>query len=155
MAVADRTVLEPGAPVVWFTFPGAQHDIGRFHTADGAFTGYYANILTPVELDADPPVADTPNDAGPAGIEAPDSDVWLTTDLFLDIFLDPDGRLHVLDRDELQEAAARGWIDRATAGRAELEANRVVESARAGRWPPPIVEAWPLARARAVAARSG
>lgn len=155
MVVADRTILEPGAPVVWFTFPDTHHDIGRFHTADGTFTGYYANILTPVDLDADPPPPDTPNDADRAGIDARDSDIWRTTDLFLDVFLAPDGRVHVLDRDELRDATAREWVDRATAGRAELEANRLVESIRAGRWPPAIVDAWPLARARAVAARMG
>jgi len=44
--VRGVTVLEPGAPVVWFTFPGRWHDVGRFHTAAGRFTGFYANVLT-------------------------------------------------------------------------------------------------------------
>jgi predicted RNA-binding protein associated with RNAse of E/G family len=132
--VADRTVLEPGSPVVWFTFPGRHHDIGRFHTVDGRFTGYYANILTPVEMA---------------------SDVWLTTDLFLDVFVDLDGDVHVLDRDELADAVAEGWLDRATARTAELEANRLVEAARAGEWPPAVVDAWPLERVREAAAGRG
>lgn len=135
--VAGRTVLEPGAPVVWFTFPGAWHDIGRFHTARGDFTGYYANILTPVELTSGP------------------GDVWHTTDLFLDIFLDLDGEAHVLDRDEFDGAVARGWIDPPTARAAETEAHRLVEAARAGAWPPAIVHAWPLARARAAGSMAG
>src|SRR4051794_37728926 len=46
--VAGRVVLEPGAPVVWITYPGRWHDLGRFHLADGTFTGVYANVLTPV-----------------------------------------------------------------------------------------------------------
>ncbi|MFO7894856.1 MAG: DUF402 domain-containing protein [Longimicrobiales bacterium] len=144
VVVAGRTVLEPGSPVVWFTFPGAHHDIGRFHTADGAFTGYYANILTPVQRDADPPPPGTPA----IGTVDPDrrGDVWLTTDLFLDVFVDPGTGIHVLDRDELDRAVARGWIDEPTARTAELEANRLVESARIGEWPPPVVDAWPLER---------
>ena len=28
-----RIVLEPGAPVVWFTYPGRWYDVGRFHLA--------------------------------------------------------------------------------------------------------------------------
>ncbi|HZD03265.1 MAG TPA: hypothetical protein VE173_00055, partial [Longimicrobiales bacterium] len=37
--VDGEVVLETGSEVVWFTFPGAWHDIGRFHTADGVFRG--------------------------------------------------------------------------------------------------------------------
>lgn len=125
--VTGRTVLEPGAPVVWFTFPGLRHDIGRFHTVDGAFTGCYANVLTPVERDGD---------------------MWTTTDLFLDVFVDLAGGVHVLDEDELEEAVDRGWISADAARGAEREASRLVAAARDGTWPPPIVDAWPLDRAR-------
>ena len=146
MTVSGRVVLEPGAPVVWFTFPGAHHDIGRFHTADDRFTGYYANILTPVERSVEPEP------------DAPDEtpvDTWRTTDLFLDVFLDRAGAVHVLDRDELAEALARGWIDEPAARSAEREADRLVAAAAARTWPPDVVDRWPLARARAVAARAG
>ncbi len=166
--VAGRTVLEPGSPVVWFTFPGRHHDIGRFHTPDGRFTGYYANILTTVELDAAPPAPGTPSDAelarrashAPAAPNAPGppaserheaGDVWLTTDLFLDVFVDLDGDVHVLDREELEHAVTEGWVNPAIARTAELEANRLVEAARVGEWPPPVVDAWPLERARKAA----
>ena len=38
--------------MVWTTYRGdVWHDVGRFHLADGTFTGYYANILTPVGID--------------------------------------------------------------------------------------------------------
>ena len=171
--VNGRAVLEPGAPVVWFTFPGRHHDIGRFHTADGTFTGCYANILTPVQLDADPPADGTPSDAvraraaGPAGPNAPGpgnaggypggdpagGDIWLTTDLFLDVFVDLKGGIHVLDRDELEQAVAQGWVEAATARAAELEANRLVEAARANEWPPAVVDQWSLERALEVAGR--
>lgn len=129
--VSGRTILEPASPVVWFTFPGAWHDIGRFHTADGVFTGWYANILTPVEVGAD--------------------DVWETTDLFLDVYVDPGGHAQVLDRDELEAAVRRGWLEPATAERADREAAALLRSARDGTWPPPVVDEWPLERARAAA----
>src|SRR5690606_31683099 len=110
IAIGGATVLEPGAPIVWFTFPGVWHDIGRFHRRDGTFTGFYANVLTPVEM----------HDAGK----------WSTTDLFLDVWLRPDGSVEVLDEYELEEALGEGWIDAATAVEARREAERVAELAR-------------------------
>ena len=63
MLIAGETVLEPGSRVVWFTFPGRWYDVGRFHRADGTFTGIYGNVLTPPRILGN---------------------VWYTTDLFLD-----------------------------------------------------------------------
>jgi uncharacterized protein len=130
VVVAGSPVLEPTSPVVWFTFPGQWHDIGRFHLPDGTFTGYYANVLTPVRLD---------------------SDDWRTTDLFLDVFVTPAGGIHLLDADELAAAEERGWLDAQLALRARLEAERLIHSATAGTWPPPVVDEWTLARAEHVA----
>src|SRR5690625_7056866 len=64
----DEVILEAGAPAIWFTFPGLWHDIGRFYLLDDTFTGYYTNIMTPVEFH--------------------DPLRWSTTDLFLDHWLD-------------------------------------------------------------------
>jgi predicted RNA-binding protein associated with RNAse of E/G family len=110
--------------------PGARHDIGRFHRADGTFTGLYANLLTPVE-----------------GLEGAD---WTTTDLFLDVWLPANGSgARVLDEDELDDAVSRGWLDAATAAEATAEAVRLLADARAGAWPPDWAYEWTLARARA------
>lgn len=127
--VDGRIVLEPGSSVVWFTFPGEHHDIGRFHALDDRFTGLYANVLSPVE--------------GLDGAE------WRTTDLFLDVWLAADGGTPlILDEDELEDAFARGWVDAANAAAARGEAERLVREARRGVWPPPVVAEWTLARAR-------
>jgi predicted RNA-binding protein associated with RNAse of E/G family len=128
VVAGGRVVLEPGAPVVWFTYPGRWHDIGRFHLADGTFTGYYANVLTPVRM---------------AG------DRWDTTDLCLDVWLGADGRVELLDEAELAEAVERGWLDASTAAAARAEADALLGAARAGAWPPEEVRAWTLERARA------
>ena len=82
--IGEKIVLETGSRVVWFTFPGRWHDIGRFHTADGTFRGYYANILTPPRFE--------------------EGCAWYTTDLFLDVWLPPDGTPSVLDRDQFVHA---------------------------------------------------
>lgn len=124
--VGDEVILENGAPVIWFTFPGADYDIGRFHTCSGAFTGLYANILTPVEF-----VSPTE---------------WRTTDLFLDIWIGRDGVARILDEDELAEAVALGWLDEGTAAATHATAQRLVRQHRDGTWPPRIVYDWPLER---------
>lgn len=129
--IAGRTVLEPGAPIVWFTFPGAWHDIGRFHLADGRFTGVYANILAPVRFI--------------------DANTWETTDLFLDIWADETGAISVLDVDELSDAVITGWVDEASAARGRREAADIVVRAERGEWPPAIVSEWTLERARLLA----
>lgn len=124
------TALESGSPIVWFTFPGAWHDVGRFHRADGTFTGLYANVLTPVD-----------------GVDGGD---WSTTDLFLDVWIPATGgTARILDEDELADAVERGWLDHATARQAREEAERLVNAATAGTWPPSVVHDWTLERARA------
>lgn len=126
--VEGRVALEPGAPVVWFTYPDRWYDVGRFHRADGTFTGVYANILTPVEMRGDR---------------------WFTTDLCLDVWAAADGRVRVLDEAEFAEAVERGWIDPATATTAREHAETLALWAVQGSWPPAHVAEWDLARARA------
>jgi len=128
LAVHGEVALEPGAPAVWFTFPGAWHDIGRFHRLDGTFTGYYANVVTPVEFLAE--------------------DEWRTTDLFLDIWKSRRGDVALLDEDELEAAIERGWITAELAAATRAEADRLLEAARGPAWPPPHVTEWTLERCR-------
>jgi predicted RNA-binding protein associated with RNAse of E/G family len=130
--IRERVVLEDRSPVVWFTFPGLWHDVGRFHTADGAFTGLYANVVTPVAIEA----------------PAEGDHRWDTTDLFLDLWVDERGAL-VLDEDELADAEARGWVDPPTAARARAEVERLRAGAESGVWPRAAVRVWTLERARA------
>ncbi len=126
--ILGRVALEKGSDAVWFTFPGLWHDIGRFHRADGTFTGIYANILTPVRISQ--------------------PDLWHTTDLFLDVWIDPEGELTVLDRDHLDDALEKGWVSGETAGRAQAEVDHIKKAFNRGQWPPDIVEEWTLKRAR-------
>lgn len=126
VVVQDKIVLEDQAPVIWFTFPGLHHDIGRFHDRSGKCTGLYANIIAPVEFRS--------------RLE------WHATDLFLDIWLGTDGAVKLLDEDELAAAAARAWVSPATADRARHEANEILKHIEAGTWPPAVVNDWSLSR---------
>ncbi len=128
-SIHGQPAMEPGSPVLWFTFPDTWHDIGLFHLADDTFTGVYANILTP------PVFADR--------------HTWYTTDLFLDVWIPAGGDLRVLDRDQFRQAVAEGALSAAQEAGALAEVARIERDARAGLWPPPIVGEWDLARARA------
>ena len=134
VTAGGRTILEPGAPVVWITYRGRWHDVGRFHLADGTFTGIYANVLTPVEMDGGR---------------------WDTTDLCLDLWVGSDGDTRVLDEDELRAAEDAGGVDAATAARARQEAAVLLEGARRGEWPAREVHEWTLERAREAVSRHG
>jgi len=127
MRIDGAIALETGSSIVWFTFPGVWHDIGRFHRADGTFVGYYANVLTPPVMEGR---------------------VWHTTDLYLDVWVAADGKVLLLDEDEFEEAVGRELIDAATATRAREEATCLIAGAENGTWPPPIAREWTLDRAR-------
>lgn len=129
LRAGNEVILEPGSPVVWFTFPGLWHDIGRFHLHDGTFTGIYSNLLTPVQ------------------ILAPDE--WETTDLFLDVWQSVNGRPVLLDEPEFEHAVAEGWLRPHMAERARAEADSLLARAAGGKWPPPIVGEWTLERVTA------
>ena len=128
--VGGTVILEPGSPVLWFTFPRTWHDIGLFHMADGTFTGLYANVLTPVEFVGE--------------------GAWETTDLCLDVWVPPGGHATILDEDDLREAEAAGLVDGPLVARARAEAAALVSGHRAGSWPPRLVGEWSLARALAM-----
>ena len=120
--------VEPGAPIIWFTFPGEKYDVGRFHLCDGTFTGLYSDIMEPVRF-----VSETELEI---------------TDLFVDVWI-ADGKAPTIqDIDELEEAVERGHITRAVADDALAEAQRLVQLYDNHSWPPAIVNEWPISRVR-------
>jgi predicted RNA-binding protein associated with RNAse of E/G family len=124
----DTVILEPGAPIVWFVFPGAWHDVGRFHLADGTFTGWYTNLCTPVVLD---------------GAR------WSCDDLFLDLWTPAAGGPSVwLDEDEFATALATGALDSARGQRVREEQEWLKRQVAVGAWPPPATREFALADAR-------
>ena len=63
---------------------------------------------------------------------------WLT-DLFLDMFVHPDGRWTVMDEDEFEEAREKGLMDEGIARNARAALEEITAKAAAGEWPPDIV----------------
>ncbi len=131
VTVNGAAILEPGAPIVWFVFPGAWADVGRFHGADGTFTGWYTNFCTPVTR--------TERE-------------WASTDLLLDLWIPAAGKPRWLDEQELTEAIDTRVLDRWTVGRVEKERERIATLLAAGDWPPPMCRETDLALVRAALA---
>lgn len=134
LSMNDTIIFEPGAPIIWFIFPGAWHDVGRFHRADETFTGFYVNLIAPPEFD---------------------DRTWRMFDLCLDLWVSPDGDCTVMDQDEFDEAVDHGWIDTAAAARARLELEGLIAAVRAGAWPPRVILEHDLSRVRALSRSFG
>jgi predicted RNA-binding protein associated with RNAse of E/G family len=128
----NRLILPAGAPVVWFVFPGLCRDVGRFHLADGTFTGWYTNLRAPIRMEG----AD-----------------WYCTDLFLDHWIPADGSPGMwLDEDELEAARAAGLVTDAMLATVHAERTVVDGLVAARTWPPALACELALAEARRRAA---
>lgn len=127
LRVDDELVMERGYWAVWFVGNGASHDLGKVYAADGRHTGYYVDVLEPVHWQG----------ADIATIEP-------LTDLFLDLWVSPDGHWQVLDEPEFLEAEAKQWITPEQAVHARRTLAHLVELARAGALVPPEAQAFTL-----------
>ncbi len=129
ITMSGRVVQATGGSMIWFVFPGKWHDIGRFHLDDGSFTGWYTNLIRPVEISGER---------------------WTGHDLFLDLWQGAGGEHHWLDVDELEEAHRTHLIDALTRKRVLNEQTMIDLQVRMNAWPPPIARDIDLAQARAL-----
>lgn len=95
-----ETVLGDNFAAIWFVFTGLWYDVGKVYNLDNEWTGYYCDVLKPVRRSVD--VKGKLNR-------------FEITDLFLDLWVNPDGTYEIQDEDEFEEAVQNGAID------AELE----------------------------------
>ena len=58
-----------------------------------------------------------------------------SSDHILDVEIEPDGRVHLKDEDELVAAIAQGRLTREQAAQIERHADAAIESFHAGEWP--------------------
>jgi predicted RNA-binding protein associated with RNAse of E/G family len=127
--VRGSRILDSGAPMVWFIFADAWHDIGRFHLNDGTFTGWYTNLCRPVEFDGDR---------------------WTGHDLFLDLWQFTDGDPVWLDEDEFDDALTSGLIDKSLEKQILNQRTLIDMQVKLGAWPPPVAVDIDLAQAESL-----
>lgn len=104
---------------IWLVAAGEWHDLGKVYDLDNRLIGYYCDIIRPLRRTADALEID---------------------DLFLDLWVSPDGRWLVLDEDEFAEAIGQGWLEPSTAARARRELEELIAEVESGHFPPSVVE---------------
>ncbi|MEM2905571.1 MAG: DUF402 domain-containing protein, partial [Candidatus Bathyarchaeia archaeon] len=119
IVVEGSVLVERGDVAVWFIFPNAWHDAGLVYDRERRFKGFYCDIMTPARR-------------LPEGYEI--------TDLFLDLWVFPDARYAVLDREEFTEALNNGWLPKNLAQRAEKELLSLIEAVEERSFPQPILK---------------
>ena len=95
-----ETVLSENFAAIWFVFTGSWYDVGKVYNLENEWTGYYCDVMKPVKRSVD--VNGKLNR-------------FEITDLFLDLWINPDGTYEIQDEDEFEEAVQNSAID------AELE----------------------------------
>jgi predicted RNA-binding protein associated with RNAse of E/G family len=119
--------MDDGYWGVWFLFKGKPFDIGRIYRPDGTRTGYYIDVLEPVQWQAA-----NPNTLEPTG------------DLFLDLWIAADGKHVVLDEDEFERAIALGHLTSGQEGHARSVLQDLVGATQREEFPPAVVKHFSL-----------
>jgi predicted RNA-binding protein associated with RNAse of E/G family len=113
VVVADRYLA------VWFVFRSKWYDLAKFYDRRLRFTGYYCDIIKPVQklmLNA--------------------AKTSIITDLFLDLWITPEGSWSILDEDELAVALRDHAISKSLARQARRHMDSLVYRVRLGCFPP-------------------
>ncbi len=111
-------VIKNGYTMVYFAFVGKSYDILKVYDEEGNFKGLYVDVLAYTKREGNT-------------IEM--------LDLFLDVFIFPDGRAFLLDEDELEMALNCGLIDKETFDFAYRVAREIMEGIKRKEFPPEIV----------------
>jgi predicted RNA-binding protein associated with RNAse of E/G family len=123
-----EVVMDRGYRAVWFLFKDRSYDVGRVYRPDGTWTGYYVDVLEPVRWTG----------SDPATLEP-------VIDLFLDLWIAPDGRYVVLDEDEFEEAIGEGILGQEQIAHARRVLRELVEATEQGTFPPDVAKDFRLA----------
>lgn len=114
-----REVLADNFTAIWFVFTGVWYDIGKIYNLDSEWTGYYCDIILPVTRS---------------------KSKFEIVDLFLDLWISPDGGYAIQDQDEFEEAVKIGVISDEVANKARNTMDYLIEETTKNRFPPKIVK---------------
>lgn len=123
IVIDDVTVLGDDFTAVWFIFANRWYDIGKVYNLDNQFTGYYCDIILPMKR------AETH---------------FEITDLFLDLWVSPDGSYQILDEDEFESAVHKKWLDTSLENQARKALQDLISEIESGVFPPKIASRWKL-----------
>ena len=115
------TVIGSNFRAVWFVFANQWYDIGKIYNPEEQFTGYYCDIIMPMERT---------------------ETHFAITDLFLDLWISPDGSYRIQDEDEFETAIEHHWIQTDLANQARRALGDLIAEVESGAFPPEIVTRW-------------
>ncbi|GAC1465374.1 MAG: hypothetical protein PVSMB7_09600 [Chloroflexota bacterium] len=127
LVIDDVEVIGEDFWMVWFLYKDEPWDICRFYRPDGTWTGYYVDVLEPVSW---------------RGADATSLEPII--DLFLDVWITPEGTVRVLDEDEFKAAARTGVLSETQIQHATDVLASVQNAAMAGTFPPDEVQVFTL-----------
>jgi len=122
LMAGDEVILEGTFYGISYNFWDQWYNVISVYDEDLEFKGYYSDILTPIQK------------------------TWTlvtATDLFLDLFVFPDGRWKVVDEEEFEQALEKGLMDEGIARNARAAIEEISARAKARDWPPDIVNRVP------------
>ena len=125
ITIDGNRVLGDGFTVVWFVFADLWYDVGKIYNLENAFTGYYCDIIMPMRRA---------------------ENHFEITDLFLDLWVSPDGSHQIQDEDEFDEAIANNWIELDLADEARKALQNLISEVESGAFPPKIATDWELTK---------
>lgn len=114
-----ETVLGDNFTAIWFVFTGLWYDIGKIYNLNNEWTGYYCDIMKPVK-------------------RSPDQ--FEIVDLFLDLWVSPDGSYEIQDEDEFENALEEGTISTQLAEKARNALDNLIGEVVSGKFPPEFVK---------------
>ncbi len=117
------TVLGNDFTAIWFVFANRWYDIGKIYDLDNKLTGYYCDIIMPMNRT---------------------KTHFEITDLFLDLWVSPDGRYQLHDEDEFENAILHNWIRGDVAEKARNMLQNLISEIESCVFPPEIVLQWGL-----------
>jgi len=118
-SIRPRTDMSGG---ISFTFLDRGYKVGRFYDSDRSFLFWYCDII------------ETEYDQA--------TDTYTINDLLVDIKIYPDGKVIVLDADEMAQAMEQGLISCGQAAKALKTLDILLKMIYAGKFPPPECEGW-------------
>jgi hypothetical protein len=115
-------IAATGYWAIWFVFKDKWFDVGKFYDRSKNWLGYYCDIVKPIRR------------------LMSGSSTCVLTDLFLDLWITPDGKVYVLDEDELENAVRHGLISSTLAKKARLQVRMLVRKSELHEFPPTQVK---------------
>lgn len=108
---------------IWFVYRHKWYDVGKFYDRARNLVGYYCDIIKSLNK-----LLRTPAKTN------------MITDLFLDLWITPEGDYIVLDEDEIENAIKHGYLPKNLANQTYKQMDSLIRAFRAGRFLPAAVQ---------------